>query len=262
MCCIISSLVQLMSDKYFRTITGFQSLIQKEWVTSGHPFCDRLGHIINSTSDESPIFLLYLDCVWQLIQQFPSQFEFTETYLTSLWDTVHVSIFDTFLFNCERERYSAAMDSNNPLILRSAWDWHEQYTDQDISLFQNPLFYQNDEDILIIIIPKYDIPNLEFWSQNYFRWIPPLEIINGGKNHTELYTRILQSGISQLEIDTKDNSSLNTINTCMVQMNIDSFYPFGYKKNGNTISTPIMNTSMLMSESFIDTQSIITAPDG
>lgn len=113
-------------------------------------------------------------------------------------------------------------------------------------------------------MPNFDISNLEFWSQSYFRWIPPLEINNGGKNHTELFTRVLQSGISQLKINTKEicNSSFNTISTCMVQTKIDSFYPFGYKKNSNTNEPPIMNASMLMSESLLDAQSLLTAADG
>lgn len=52
MCCVISSLVQLMLDPYFRTITGFQTLLQKEWIAAGHPFCDRLGHIIKSNTEK------------------------------------------------------------------------------------------------------------------------------------------------------------------------------------------------------------------
>lgn len=56
---------------------------------------------------QSPLLLLFLDCVWQLLQQFPTKFEFTETYLTTLWDASHVSIFDTFLFDCERDRHCA-----------------------------------------------------------------------------------------------------------------------------------------------------------
>lgn len=56
---------------------------------------------------QSPLLLLFLDCVWQLLQQFPTKFEFTETYLTTLWDVSHVSIFDTFLFDCERDRHYA-----------------------------------------------------------------------------------------------------------------------------------------------------------
>lgn len=54
--------------------------------------------------EESPIFLLYLDCVWQLQRQYPSSFEFTESYLTTLWDSAHNQLFDTFLFNSPRDR--------------------------------------------------------------------------------------------------------------------------------------------------------------
>ena len=42
---VISSLSQLMMDPYFRTINGFQSLVQKEWITLGHPFTKRFGRI-------------------------------------------------------------------------------------------------------------------------------------------------------------------------------------------------------------------------
>ncbi|KAG8041949.1 hypothetical protein G9C98_007253 [Cotesia typhae] len=261
LCCVISSLVQLILDPYFRTITGFQTLLQKEWVAAGHPFCDRLGHIIKPNGEKSPIFLIYLDCVWQLCQQYPSKFEFTETYLTSLWDTAHVSIFDTFIFNCERDRTNAATDINSSLVLRSVWDWREQFTDQDILLFYSPFFNSADEEKYLK--PQFSVSCLELWTQCYFRWIPPLEIRNGGKNHSELYARLLQNSISQLKVNINGNcvSPVDKINTFLVQMNINSFYPFGNKHSGNTVSTPIMNNSMLMTESFIDAQSLLTAPD-
>lgn len=60
LCCVISGLVQLLLDPHFRTITGFQSLLQKEWVAGGHPFCDRLGHIVKTNSEKVGLIYLYL----------------------------------------------------------------------------------------------------------------------------------------------------------------------------------------------------------
>lgn len=108
MCCVISSLTQLILDCHWRTINGFQSLIQKEWVSLGHQFAKRLGHVVKTEIEQSPLFLLFLDGVWQLLQQYPKAFEFTETYLTTLWDSAHISIFETFLFDCEHDRLLAS----------------------------------------------------------------------------------------------------------------------------------------------------------
>lgn len=40
---LLSSLVQLLSAPEARTLCGFQSLVQREWVAAGHPFLTRLG---------------------------------------------------------------------------------------------------------------------------------------------------------------------------------------------------------------------------
>lgn len=107
MSCVISSLTQVLLDPFYRTITGIQTLIQKDWVSLGHPFSDRMGHVFSVNSEKSPIFLLFLDCVWQLLQQFPENFEYSETFLTTIWDSVFLPIFDTFQFNCEYDRHNA-----------------------------------------------------------------------------------------------------------------------------------------------------------
>ncbi|XP_060804648.1 myotubularin-related protein 10-A isoform X1 [Amyelois transitella] len=193
-CAVVSSLTQLLVDPYFRTISGFQSLIQKEWVALGHPFCDRFGLPRPGSSAEAskdatktgsapqsaPVFLLFLDCVWQLTNQFPAHFQFTETYLTTLWDCAHNHVFDTFLFNCPRDRdlpmikfqcpetyLSSSEETEGAIshasntrtlvanrrdsyslriknfIQRPVWDWSEQFSEQDKALFYNPLFSIN-----------------------------------------------------------------------------------------------------------------------
>lgn len=69
---------------------------------------DRLGHVINNeTTEQSPLFLLFLDCTWQLLQQFPEDFEFSETFLTTIWDSAFMPLFDTFQFNSEHDREAA-----------------------------------------------------------------------------------------------------------------------------------------------------------
>ena len=60
----------------------FVDLVQREWLEGGHPFSLRHGHVGSAPERErSPMFLLFLDCVWQILQQFPLSFEFTEQFL-------------------------------------------------------------------------------------------------------------------------------------------------------------------------------------
>ncbi|GIY76516.1 hypothetical protein CEXT_362591 [Caerostris extrusa] len=142
---VLSCLVQIMLDPLYRTTSGFELLIQKEWVALGHPFTERHHLVSGSESEESPVFLLFLDCVWQLTEQCPATFEFSETYLTSLWDSCHISLFDTFLFNNHKNRTEAILTSsqNNNFSLRSVWRWSRQFSKNDLRLFCNPLYILN-----------------------------------------------------------------------------------------------------------------------
>ncbi|KAJ8405563.1 hypothetical protein AAFF_G00315430 [Aldrovandia affinis] len=146
LCCVISSLVQLMLDPYFRTLAGFQSLVQKEWVTGGHSFLDRCNHLHQKDKEsQSPVFLLFLECVWQLLQQHGPAFQFSETYLTVLSDSVHVSIFSTFLFNSPHQRANimkaeSPQAQRGPLNCPTVWDWSLQFERKAQDLFTNPLY--------------------------------------------------------------------------------------------------------------------------
>nr|XP_035932746.1 myotubularin-related protein 10 isoform X2 [Halichoerus grypus] len=147
--CIVASLVQVMLDPHFRTITGFQSLIQKEWVMAGYQFLDRCNHLKRSEK-ESPLFLLFLDATWQLLEQYPAAFEFSETYLAVLYDSTRISLFGTFLFNSPHQRVKQSTEfaiskniqlgDEKGLKFPSVWDWSLQFTAKDRTLFHNPLY--------------------------------------------------------------------------------------------------------------------------
>lgn len=49
---MVSSLVQLMLDPHYRSLLGFQALLQKEWVMAGHRFLDRCNHLKKNDKEE------------------------------------------------------------------------------------------------------------------------------------------------------------------------------------------------------------------
>uniref|UniRef100_A0A3B4AQT0 phosphatidylinositol-3,5-bisphosphate 3-phosphatase n=1 Tax=Periophthalmus magnuspinnatus TaxID=409849 RepID=A0A3B4AQT0_9GOBI len=102
----IVALSKLLLDPYYRTIEGFQVLVETEWLDFGHKFADRCGHGENSEdlNERCPVFLQWLDCVHQLQRQFPCSFEFNEAFLVKLVQHSYSCLFGTFLCNSGKER--------------------------------------------------------------------------------------------------------------------------------------------------------------
>ncbi|KDO29977.1 hypothetical protein SPRG_05166 [Saprolegnia parasitica CBS 223.65] len=108
--CQLVSLAQIMLDPYFRTLDGFATLVEKDWLAFGHKFMERLGG--NRSKDPtrakvSPIFLQFLDAVYQLTTQFPTAFEFDERYLVHVANALTSGLYGTFLYDNVLQRTAA-----------------------------------------------------------------------------------------------------------------------------------------------------------
>lgn len=167
-------LSSIMIDPFYRTGKGFAILIEKEFLSFGHQFGSRSG-ILNKKEDsdqKSPIFIQFLDSVFQITQQFPSSFEFNEEFLLFLGEHFHSLLYGTFLFNNELQR----KEQNAKEQTVSIWSdmfYINDNNDEDnqynyvtlMPKYANPLYNKalNDK----IIIPNHNIHSLCVW-ENYF----------------------------------------------------------------------------------------------
>ncbi|KAL7054029.1 hypothetical protein AAHC03_026615 [Spirometra sp. Aus1] len=134
---LVSSLAQIILAPGVRTIRGFEALIYRDWLLAGHPFGETCRHSAFSVSisqRDSPIFLLFLDCVWQIWCQYPSCFEFNEDFLIFLAKHVYVSEFGTFLGNSEQDREKLELSSKT----FSLWSYVNR--PEVLADFLNPLY--------------------------------------------------------------------------------------------------------------------------
>ncbi|KAH7341085.1 protein-tyrosine phosphatase-like protein [Rhizoctonia solani] len=196
----LSSLAQICLDPYFRTLRGFYVLVEKEWLSFGHKFLDRCGHLSSEKlfvtapsegggggdtaqaffasvqnkfsgqshlKETSPVFHQFLESLWQIHRQFPTRFQYNEDFLLKVHYHLYSCQFGTFLFNCERERRVA--EGSEPTAeqrTHSAWDWFDAHQSE----WLNPDYDDSSNT------PNRDT-NVRFWYRLYGRGD---EEMNGG----------------------------------------------------------------------------------
>lgn len=159
----LTSLAQIMLDSYYRTLKGFCILIQKEWLSFGHKFEHRSGMGIrdDASVEISPIFEQWMDCVYQILIQFPNWFEFNEDFLISIVDALHDGMYGDFLFNCERER-----KESNVQRCASVWSYFEETCKESPLLYCNPHYQQSEK----VIFPATTTSKFHVWDSFYLRY--------------------------------------------------------------------------------------------
>ncbi|XP_024465254.1 phosphatidylinositol-3-phosphatase myotubularin-1 isoform X6 [Populus trichocarpa] len=205
------SLANLLLDPYYRTFTGFQALIEKDWLAFGHPFEERMGMpTVSGCSDKpldlsrqssvgsfpsspmrqssgsfapqapssshaqnqySPIFLQWIDCVSQLLRMYPFAFEFSSAFLVDLLDCVLSCRFGNFFCNSEKERQLVGVSESCGCLWAYLADLRSS---EGRSHVHYNLFYSPLKHKGPLLPPAAALaPTL--WPQFHLRWACPSE---------------------------------------------------------------------------------------
>ena len=174
----LCALTKLISDPFYRTLTGFKILIETDFIYYGHKLADRNGVFggIKDENERSPIFLQFLDCVFQIICQFPNELEFNENFIIKLAKHSISGLVGNFFFNTDCERKEYHVDSRT----RSIWDIlgigeknAETVRNEKYSVYKN-VHYQPK---LKLLTPIPHLSRLKIWSNMYLDFTPQLSTL-------------------------------------------------------------------------------------
>ena len=160
----LCALSQLLLDKYYRTLDGFLCLIEKDWISFGHQFRYRNGFYSNVDSPQnvvnenqfSPIFLQWLDSVYQLMIQNYEKFEFNFSLVLLLAEELYCGKFGTFMFNNDKDREEFEEEKTY-----SIWN----YIKENEKKYLNKLYDKEDEKSLRINYKK-----IKLWKDYFYRF--------------------------------------------------------------------------------------------
>nr|XP_008527373.1 PREDICTED: myotubularin-related protein 7 isoform X3 [Equus przewalskii] len=169
----VCSVASLLLDPHYRTLKGFMVLIEKDWISFGHKFNHRYGNLDGDPKEISPIIDQFIECVWQLTEQFPCAFEFNERFLIHIQHHIYSCQFGNFLCNSQKERQELKIQERTYSLWAHLWKNRADYV--------NPLFRADRSQTQgILRLPTtpcnfmYKYVNLwdltRFWSGMYNRF--------------------------------------------------------------------------------------------
>ncbi|XP_035855710.1 myotubularin-related protein 6 isoform X2 [Sander lucioperca] len=158
----VCSLGALLMDPYYRTIKGFMVLIEKDWISFGHKFADRCDQLDGDPKEVSPIFTQFLECVWQLTEQFPQAFEFSEWFLLQIHEHVHSCQYGNFLGNNQRQREDLRLRERT----HSLWAFLMSEKQNYLNPFYSPAYSEAHPVLEPSTLPYH----FKFWRNMYHQF--------------------------------------------------------------------------------------------
>ncbi|XP_011802796.1 PREDICTED: myotubularin-related protein 8 [Colobus angolensis palliatus] len=188
----VCSVASILLDPFYRTFKGLMILIEKEWISMGHKFSQRCGHLHGDSKEVSPIFTQFLDCLWQLMEQFPCAFEFNENFLLEIHDHVFSCQFGNFLGNCQKDREDLRVYEKT----HSVWPFLVQRKPD----FRNPLY--KGFTMYGVLNPSTVPYNIQFWCGMYNRFdkgLQPQQSILENLLEIKKQRAMLETDVHELE---------------------------------------------------------------
>ncbi|GAA6084292.1 myotubularin-related protein 7b isoform X1, partial [Tachysurus ichikawai] len=153
------SVASLLLEPYYRSIKGFMVLIEKDWVSFGHKFSHRYAHLDGDPKEVSPVMDQFLECVWQLMEQFPCAFEFNERFLLQLHTHIHSCQYGNFISNSQRERRDLRIRERTHSLWPCLW--------KNRAEFLNPLYRSDHSQTQGVLRPVTTPYSFKFWKGMY-----------------------------------------------------------------------------------------------
>ncbi|KAF6717838.1 Myotubularin-related protein 7 [Oryzias melastigma] len=155
----VCSVASVLLDPFYRTLRGLMVLIEKDWISFGHKFTHRYNHLDGDPKEVSPIIDQFLECLWQLMEQFPCAFQYNERSLITIHNHVYSCQYGNFIGNCQRERIELQVHEKTHSLWSFLWQNRADYINPlyrpDHSQTQGtpatiycPLLFQSVEDYL------------------------------------------------------------------------------------------------------------------
>ncbi|KAG3036316.1 hypothetical protein PC120_g342 [Phytophthora cactorum] len=159
----LCALAQLIIDPYYRTIRGFATLVEKDWLAFGHKYAERCGSDRNrdpQRNKSSPIMFQFIDAVWQMQRQYPRSFEFNERFLLHLANSLTSGLYGTFMYDSRLQRDVNEVKYNTVSVWTPVLMKPELYSNSNYEMHDGPIW------------PWVSCKMMRLWENYFFQWHP------------------------------------------------------------------------------------------